>query len=363
MSAAQLSKAKAKLMLEHPYFATMLGALTLTPEERIAMTQYSADRLSYNPEYLEVLTTEETMSILAHAAMTQALYHTQRSGRRRDRIWQIASSYAINDLLVQNGFSLPPMAHYSNRFERLYTEQIYAILLSEDTEHTEETEERGKEELADTSADEILLSDDDYTLLVEQVIAKMQKQGTLPRGLERLIPQAKSPQLSWRELLYRYVTSHTRSDYRMFPSNKKHLYRGVALPSVYGEELQIAVAVDTSASVDEETLGLFLAELEGIMQLFPHYIIELIECDAKIQHLQTLTPTEPLIATLHGGGGTDFRPVFSYLEETGARWRFLIYFTDGEGQFPDTVPAIDTLWVLSQAQEVPFGERIIIEKT
>jgi len=147
----------------------------------------------------------------------------------------------------------------------------------------------------------------------------------------------------------------------MFPSNKKHLYRGVALPSVYGEELQIAVAVDTSASVDEETLGRFLIELEGIMQLFPHYTIELIECDAKIQHVQTLTPTEPLVATLHGGGGTDFRPVFTYLEEAGAGWKFLIYFTDGEGRFPDTIPAIDTLWVLSQACEVPFGERIMIE--
>ena len=365
MSVAQLSKAKAKLMLEHPYFATMLGALELTPELRIATTQYGADRLTYNPEYLEMLTTEETMSVLAHAAMTQALYHTQRSSGRRDHLWQVASSYAINDLLVQNGFSLPPMAHYSSRFERLYTEQIYAILLSENAEEpeTEETEKEAREEQADPSPEERLLTDEAYALLVEQVIAKLEKQGTLPRGLERLIPQAKSPQLSWRELLYRYVTSHARSDYRMFPSNKKHLYRGVALPSVYGEELQIAVAVDTSASVDEETLGLFLAELEGIVQLFPHYMIELIECDAKIQHLQTLTPTEPLIATLHGGGGTDFRPVFAYLEETGARWKFLIYFTDGEGSFPDTIPTIDTLWVLSQAQEVPFGERIVIEKT
>ncbi len=363
MPVAQLTKAKAKLMLEHPYFATMLVALELTPETRIATTQYGTDRLSYNPEYLEVLTTEETMSILAHAAMTQALYHTQRSGSRRDRIWQIASSYAINDLLVQNGFSLPPMAHYSSRFERLYTEQIYAMLLSEDADNTEETEEETTGELTDTSVGEILLMDNDYALLIEQVIAKLEKQGALPRGLERLIPQAKSPQLSWRELLYRYVTSHARSDYRMFPSNKKHLYRGVALPSVYGEELRIAVAVDTSASVEEEMLGLFLAELEGIMQLFPHYTIELIECDAKIQHLQTLTPIEPLVATLHGGGGTDFRPVFTYLEEAGAQWRFLIYFTDGEGHYPDTVPAIDTLWVLSQAREVPFGERVVIEKT
>jgi len=359
----KLSRAKAKLMLEQPYFGMMLGAMALIPDTGISTAQYAGDSLHYNPEYLEVLTTEETMSILAHAAMTQGLYHTERISSRRDHLWQVASSYAINDLLVQNGFTLPPMAYYSSRFERLYTEQIYAILQGEQPDDLSDREaETEVEPSPEATIEERRMSDEAYAQLIEQVIAKLTRQGGLPEGLERFVPSLQSAQVSWRELLYRYVNSHARSDYRLFPSNKRHLYRGVALPALYGEALHIAVAIDTSASVEEETLGLFLAELEEIMQLFPHYTIEMISCDAKIQHRQTLTPMEPLVAALHGGGGTDFRPVFSLLEEEGTACRFLIYFSDGQGSFPERTPAIDTLWVLSQETEVPFGERIIIEK-
>jgi predicted metal-dependent peptidase len=365
MSDPILSTAMSRLMLEHPYFAMMAGALTLEEDSLIATVAYRGDQMFYNPEYIEALTMDERMSVLAHAAMGQALFHTQRSEQKYHALWQRASAYAINDLLMQNGFILPPMALYSTRFERLYTEQIYAILDTESEDNRpEDTEEQTEENLSERSAPELitLVEEDAYALLIEQVLHKLEKQGEVPQGLERLIPQAGMTQLSWRMLLYQYITTHARSDYRMFPSNKKHLYRGVALPSVYGETLEIAVAIDTSASVDEEVLEIFLAELAEIMQLFTHYSITLIECDATIQRIQTLTPTEPLVATLLGGGGTDFRPVFSYLEEQQAAWRFLIYFTDGQGSFPDTVPSVETLWVLSQASEVPFGEKITIEK-
>jgi predicted metal-dependent peptidase len=142
----------------------------------------------------------------------------------------------------------------------------------------------------------------------------------------------------------------------MFPSSKKHLYRGIALPSIYGEELKIVVAIDTSASIDDEQLKSFLAELYEIMQVFRHYVIELIECDATIQNIQRLTPMESLEPMLKGGGGTDFRPVFEYIETMNEDFKFLIYFTDGKGVFPKYEPIIDTLWVMSESCDVKFGE-------
>ena len=349
-------------MLEQPYFATMAGLLAFEAEEGISTVSYEGDRLRYNPEYIDAMSTEETMTILAHASMQQALFHDDRGSQKQGRVWQMASAYTINDLLMHNGFVLPPMAVYSTRFEQLYTEQIYAILLGEEGEQDPSDEAR-ESEIATTEQSSLskLLDDGTYALMVEQVLSKLSRQGDLPKGLERLLPQSQPPQLSWRELLYRYVNAHARSDYRLFPPNKKHLYRGVALPSVYGEELEIVVAIDTSASINETLLGLFLSELGEIMQLFPQYRIEWIECDAKIQHIQTLYPAEPLISTVRGGGGTDFRPVFEYIETVGMPWKFLIYFTDGQGIFPDHPPAIDTLWVMPEAVEVPFGERITIE--
>jgi len=53
---------------------------------------------------------------------------------------------------------------------------------------------------------------------------------------------------------------------------------------------------------------------------------------------------------LHGLGGTDFRPVFEYVNGLVDRKEFenlkgLIYFTDGYGDFPKKKPPYDTAFV------------------
>ena len=53
---------------------------------------------------------------------------------------------------------------------------------------------------------------------------------------------------------------------------------------------------------------------------------------------------------LKGFGGTDFRPVFEYVDELIRRGEFenlkgLIYFTDGYGTFPDKKPAYETAFI------------------
>ena len=357
----KIEQAKTKLMLENPYFGTLVTSLELRANNNIASIRPLGDLMEYNSEYLEVLSIDEVTTILANSAMHQALFHSQRGKERVSLVWNLASDYAINDLLVENGFTLPPLANYSSRFEKLYAEQIYSVLLGEldlqDDEPTEQEEERPTEEMM-----EEFLSDEEFELLLEQLNIKLEKQGELPKGIDRFVESLQTAQISWRDELYRYVNAHAKSDYRMFPPNKKHLYRGIALPSIYGEELKIVVAIDTSASIDDELLKLFLTELYEIMQVFTHYMIELIECDASIQNIQRLTPLEPLEPTLKGGGGTDFRPVFDHLERENEDFKFLIYFTDGKGSFPSYEPLIDTLWVMpfQAEEEIPFGEVLLL---
>ncbi|HGZ70343.1 MAG TPA: hypothetical protein ENK74_03010, partial [Nitratifractor sp.] len=59
-------------------------------------------------------------------------------------------------------------------------------------------------------------------------------------------------------------------------------------------------------------------------------------------------------------GSTDFRPAFEYLETLGEDFKFLIYFSDGEGIYPQTEPNIETLWVLTKETATPFGETIVL---
>ena len=53
---------------------------------------------------------------------------------------------------------------------------------------------------------------------------------------------------------------------------------------------------------------------------------------------------------LSGFGGTDFRPVFEYVDDMIQRHEFqnlrgLIYFTDGKGTFPEKAPDYETAFV------------------
>jgi predicted metal-dependent peptidase len=363
-SQEKITQAKTKLMLENPYFGSLISSLELRVNNMLRNSRNLGDVFEYNDEYLEVLSINEVSTLLANAALHQALFHSKRGKNRVSSVWYLASDYAINDLLVENDFMLPPMANYTSRFERLYAEEIYTILLSElDLEDSDETlnkEEQQVEEMEEQElpqeAYEELLAQEEYELLVKQLNSKLEKHDDLPKGIERFIATNREAQIVWRDELYRYVNAHAKSDYRMFPPSKKHLYRGIALPSIYGEELKIVVAIDTSASIDDELLRKFLAELYEIMQVFTHYVIELIECDASIQNIQRLTPMESLEPTLKGGGGTNFTPVFDYVERMNEDFKFLIYFTDGKGAFPKYEPTIDTLWVMAEVCDVPFGE-------
>ena len=356
----KLENAKTKLMLEKPYFGSLVTSIELRINNNIASIRPLGDVLEYNEEYLEVLSVNEVSTILANGAMHQALFHSERGEGKVSSVWRLASDYAINDLLVENGFMLPPMANYASRFERLYAEQIYTTLLGEldlTENDNDPVDEQQTEEFEEQDLPEELLAQEEYELLLEQLNIKLEKHGDLPKGIERFVERKTQPKIAWRDELYRYVNAHAKSDYRMFPPSKKHLYRGVALPSIYGEELKIVVAIDTSASIDDELLESFLTELYEIMQVFTHYIIELIECDSTIQNIQRLTPQEPLEPSLKGGGGTNFTPVFDHVMQMNEDFKFLIYFTDGKGSFPNYEPNIDVLWVVPKVEgEFPFGE-------
>ena len=347
----KIEEAKAKLLLEHPFFGSIATNLNLKPNSNIVAIHYSQDTLEFNSEYIDALNIDEVSTILASSAMSQALYHSDRGQGKIKSIWEVASEYAISSLLLENGFVMHPMAKFSQEYNGLYTEEIYHLLLNDYNIPKQEEQEPN---------DKATIEDSEYELILEQIIQKIESQDKLPAGLERLIKSAKPSKISWRDLLYRYINAHAKIDYKMFPSNKKHLYRGVALPSINSEELKIAVAIDTSASIEENALESFLSELEAIIQTFPNYQIELIECDYKIQNSSRLTPLEPIISQLKGGGSTDFRPVFEYLENLNEDFKFLIYFSDGEGIFPQYTPNIDILWVLTKEVSTPFGEIIFI---
>lgn len=122
---------------------------------------------------------------------------------------------------------------------------------------------------------------------------------------------------------------------------------------------ELVIAIDTSESCEGQTVRRFLEETYAILkssESFFHKVnIHIIQSDAKVQQDITITSQEDLEKymdsfRLMGSGGTDFRPVFEYVDKLIAEKAFqnlkgLIYFTDGYGTFPRRRPSYDTAFV------------------
>jgi len=350
----KISKAITKLMLEKPFFGLSSTKVELKQNNKIKGIAYYNDTLEYNSEYLDALNIDEVSSIIANASLQLVLHHSDRGINKKSNIWQLASDYAINSLLIENGFKLHPLSNYSEQFHNLSTEDIYHILIDELDEKDTQEDSAEKNKKSKYTNKEI-------EQFIEQVTSKLEKSGEIPTNLDRVVEVTKKNRISWKELLFNYINYHAKIDYSMYPSNKKHLYRGVALPSISSSELKIAIAIDSSASINSNELNTFFTEIEYIMQNFLNYEIELIECDYKIQNITRITPLEPIHKKVKGGGSTDFRPVFKYLENLNEDFKFLIYFSDGDGILPQTPPTIETLWVLPKVNNnITFGNTIYL---
>lgn len=116
------------------------------------------------------------------------------------------------------------------------------------------------------------------------------------------------------------------------------------------------VAIDTSGSVDQQLVELFVARACGMLvesgTVGTASRVRILQCDMRIQDERVLKGADDVKAyvdnlELRGRGGTDFRPVFDRIDELVsagdiAEMSGLMYFTDGQGAFPDTAPPYDT---------------------
>lgn len=150
------------------------------------------------------------------------------------------------------------------------------------------------------------------------------------------------------------------------------LYENMPLiePLEYREVKRIrefVIAIDTSGSTSGSLVQTFVQKTYNILKstesFFSKINLHIIQCDAEIQEDVKITTQQEFDAylkqmQLHGLGGTDFRPVFAYVNHLVEKKEFdnlkgLIYFTDGYGSFPQKTPPYDTAFVFVEDEQNP----------
>jgi predicted metal-dependent peptidase len=415
----KLSAARTRLILDKPFLGALVLRLPLVAARPswCPSTATDARKIYYNPAYVAALSLAQTQFVLAHLALHCALSHFARRQHRVKHRWDLACDLAINPLLVDEGLVPTPDARVLDEYRGMTAEEIYPLIKEDDDSETldqhvfdgdspegargaspppadappGEASGRagsraeppgaggalpppGQGEGAGnggSSADRAerpapLTPDERETLRVQwqQRLAGAAQQaaqaGKLGGAFARLIDHLLEPQLPWRELLARYMSQAARDDYSYLrPSGRRE---GPAVyPSLRSPQVDVVVAIDTSGSIHEADLKAFAAEVDALKgQLRAH--LTLLACDAELaaDGPWEFAAWEEFRLPRHfaGGGGTDFTPVFRFVEGRGRPPDLLVYFTDAEGRFPSAEPAYPVVWLVKGRARVPWGQRI-----
>lgn len=415
--ATKLAAARARLILDRPF----LGALVmrLPAIEAGAWCRTSATdmkNLYYSRAYIERLSLSQVEFLLAHEALHCALAHFVRRGHRVQHKWDLACDFAINTILAGDGLKPPPEAIVLSQFENMTAEEIYRCLdddLDSETldQHLydnadygsqsgesnepppdeaqqqeqlqsqkgagatpEQTESGGSgTQAAQTQAgDEALaaapppLAEQEREELAQKwrqhlagAAQQAERAGKLGGAVARMVDGWLAPKLPWRALLADYVVDRARNEFSYMRASRRE--GEMILPSLRGAHCDLVLALDTSGSIATHELEEFAAEINAIKGALQARIT-LLACDARLADggPWIFEPWEPvcLPATLHGGGGTDFAPVFDWVEDAGLRPDALVYFTDAEAAFPPVPPPYPVIWLIKGGQPVPWGQRI-----
>lgn len=164
------------------------------------------------------------------------------------------------------------------------------------------------------------------------------------------------------------------------------LYQNMPLiePLEYREVKRIrefVIAIDTSGSVAGELVQKFVQKTYNVLKstesFFSKINLHILQCDADIQEDVKITSQEEFdtyikTMTIKGLGGTDFRPVFAYVDELRRGKEFqnlkgLIYFTDGYGDFPEKKPDYDAAFVFVEDEYnnpdvPPWAIKLVLQK-
>ena len=218
------------------------------------------------------------------------------------------------------------------------------------------------------SARDIAAEEQAWDEAMHQATSLAKAEGRMPGAIEETVWGAHASTVDWRTLLRRYMTDAAKRDYSWSVPNRRFIDSGLYLPSIRSEGIDaIAVIIDTSGSLDPETLAAFWSEVREVAtEIEPERVI-LLQVDTAVRDAAEYAAGDlPDEIVVRGRGGTDFRPGFAWLEEHAIRPGVCLYLTDMEcSRYPEAEPAFDVLWVNwgqtpSDWNREPWGERIDI---
>ncbi len=384
-----LKRARIQIQSKNSFFAYLSLYLKFRegknlPESFLAGVDIKGN-FYYKPEEIEKLNNSEVEGLVVHEILHLSLLHFLRTGNRDPHIFNLANDIVVNQLLKDNGFSLPSGGIISDGNNEVNvggiiikdcnkktSEQVYSelekqakkvkVILGKDgsgnglrfDEHIEGDGEakgkNGKGKGKPLSPSELKEIEKEWADRTQEALTVSKMRGDIPKGMERLVGELHKEKINWKALLNQYITQQIPYNHSYAKCHKKSICTGFYMPDMTKEKIDISIMIDLSGSIGKEEMTDFLSEICGIARAYQEKITMRIfshdtECydngmvmNGNIEKIKTME--------IKGGGGTSFSRPIEFLEEENVNPKCLIWLTDGYGDKIEK-PNFPILWVLS----------------
>lgn len=404
------TRARRNLILDHPFFGSLCMYLTPVPDESAEKGLWvDGERLGYNPAALEAMELDEAAGLIAKGVLHCVFEHHLRRGQRDQKLWQQVCDLVTNPhILCSPGLTLPKAATKDTQYQEMSAEEVYIILELEQQKQDQQQQGKGQGggsgkgkgkqqpqpqagsgasggqgqgqgqptgEVRDLpgqqpgqapSEAQRNQQGQEWKTNAKQAAQNAKARGNLPGSLQRLVDQNLLPLVDWRAEMRRFMQALAKNDTSFSRPNRRFIGRGLYLPGQVSKKMGTLVLVNDTSGSTQFAQERFMSEMGNIIEDVPFERIIYVQQDATIQKITEIEPGDELDTTMEGGGGTDFRPVFAWLEKEEIVPACMVFLTDLDGPFPKTEPEFPVLWAFATEhrmtdEKVPFGEIIPVE--
>jgi len=343
-----LSKAKIKLMSkpDSAFFTTLCFGLRHSWNPNIPTARTDGLYVEYSPAFFMGLSPNEQVFLLLHETLHAAYDHRGRVGSKDPRRWNRACDYVINAMLIERNFKMPEGGLYDPQYAGMSAEEVYELLSDKDSLDDllmEDLQPFAPDTLETTRQQEI------KELLIR---ASMQSKlsgdthGSIPGDIAVYLDKILNPVLPWEKILAKHLNKHSKNDYSFAKLNRRYFPEHF-MPSLHSKRMiDIAVAVDTSASVSDADFTAFISEVSSILRRVRPGKATTLQFDTRVHSVNEVKNVRELLGlSFRGRGGTEIKCVLDWAAEN--KPEVLMVFTDGEFNIPESIPKrVDIIWVI-----------------
>lgn len=402
-----LSYARDSILINMRFLDVAVSALILQPEKGLGCMTSDGVKLYYDPVFLLKKYKEEpafAVRSYLHILLHMIFYHSFRYDKVDRECWNVAADIAVENTILELDFPGGSMKKDEGALRKLKVlkEDISALTAEKIYRYFKNTRV-SRNELAEYikyfcmdshiywragetgESEELSISPEQWKKISERVQADLKsfsKGKNNSESLSKNLQESTKDRYDYTDLLRRFTVMNEdiqvnddEFDYIYYTYGLSH-YGNMPLvePLEYKDSKKIkefVIAIDTSASCRGPVVRNFLQKTYSILMgeenFFRKMNVHIIQCDSEVQKDTKITSRQDLDyflahEKLQGFGSTDFRPVFSHVEKLMAEKEFenlkgLIYFTDGYGVYPGSMPPYEVMFVFfdngDEGPEVP----------